>query len=248
VHAEAGASDSSKDGEFSCRATCDGFKESETQHVLDDAELNQLQQKLSLRVAKLGNTHDDIERDTYGCTRSQSLGRLEGMMQEQERGYYLSASLCTPPSLSYCSATSCLSFCLPVLKSLSPARRLFQHRLSTLKKDSTAILDRWRESLAACNQQHEADTEKLELELQELQECKETMLTELISVQMQLETSLLSQAFSESTTKTLEERNHILQDTCDDLREVRLECEYRQAEQEEAVSLLSQLRLLYERR
>jgi hypothetical protein len=57
---------------------------------------------------------------------------------------------------------------------------------------------------------------------------------------MQLETSLLRQA-------VLEERNHILQNTCDDLREVRLECEYRQAEQEEAVSLLSQLRLLYER-
>ncbi len=47
--------------------------------------------------------------------------------------------------------------------------------------------------------------------------------------------------------KTLEGRNHILQNTFDDLRDVRLECEYRQAEQEEAVSLLSQLRLLYER-
>jgi len=115
-----------------------------------------------------------------------------------------------------------------------------------LTDGSNAMLDRWRESLAG-NQQHEADTQKLELELKELQECKETMQTELMSVQMQLETSLLSQAVSASTIKTLEERNHILQNTCDDLKEVRLECEYRQAEQEEAVSLLSQLRVLYER-
>jgi hypothetical protein len=78
-------------------------------------------------------------------------------------------------------------------------------------------------------------------------ELQETMQTELISVQTQLEASCLSQAVSESTIKTLEERNHILQNTCDDLKDVRLECEYRQAEQEEAVSLLSQLRLLYER-